>query len=569
MRRLLASWKEGVRERLKKSPAARGVVRQWRLRTGQPKWEGLVGDPTWAQMVSGASRSDRRVLVATSLGGYVGGTRMESLLAAALTARGAAVEVLLCDRLLPACQLCEWDWYPDEAAFAAGGPTALHCHACYFPARAMYERLGVRVRSYGDFLTDDARREAARLALSVPYEDVRTLVVDGVAVGEHAVAGALRYYARATLETQTHAERVVRRYLEAALLTTFSTRKLFAEQRYDAAVFHHGIYVPQGLVGEVARQAGVRVVNWHTAYRKKCFLFSHGDTYHHTLMSEPTSVWEDLPWTPEMEAEIVDYLQSRFRGSNDWITFHRQPQFELDAITQEVGVDFSKPCIGMLTNVMWDAQLHYPANAFPSMLDWTIETIAHFAKRPDLQLLVRVHPAEITGRIPSLQPIVDEIAKVFPRLPPNVFVVPPGSRISTYAAMLQCDSVLIYGTKTGVELTALGVPVVVAGEAWIRNKGITIDAASREDYFRVLAGLPIGKPLDDATVRRARKYAYHFFFRRMIPVALARTARGDGGFEFPVAGPDEIRAGRDRGLDVICDGILEGTPFVHAAERAS
>ena len=31
---------------------------------------------------------------------------------------------------------------------------------------------------------------------------------------------------------------------------------------------------------------------------------------------------------------------------------------------------FRKPVIGLLTNVFWDAQLHYRANAFKDMLDW-------------------------------------------------------------------------------------------------------------------------------------------------------------------------------------------------------
>ena len=110
----------------------------------------------------------------------------------------------------------------------------------------------------------------------------------------------------------------------------------------------------------------------------------------------------------------------------------------------------------MLTNVFWDAQLHYRANAFDDMLDWVLETIGYFAQRPDLQLLIRIHPAEVRGTIPSRQPLLAEIQAAFPELPANVFVIPPESNSSTYAAMYACDSVLIYGTKTGVELSATG-----------------------------------------------------------------------------------------------------------------
>jgi hypothetical protein len=57
--------------------------------------------------------------------------------------------------------------------------------------------------------------------------------------------------------------------------------------------------------------------------------------------------------------------------------------------------------------------------------------------------------------------------------------------------MLECNAVIIYGTKTGVELTSMGRPVIVAGEAWIRNKGLTLDATSRDNYFHILDGLPL------------------------------------------------------------------------------
>ena len=52
-------------------------------------------------------------------------------------------------------------------------------------------------------------------------------------------------------------------------------------------------------------------------------------------------------------------------------------------------------------------------------------------------------------------------------------------------------SVIIYATKMGVELTALGIPVIVAGEAWVRNKGLTQDATSKAHYFELLSQLPL------------------------------------------------------------------------------
>jgi hypothetical protein len=134
--------------------------------------------------------------------------------------------------------------------------------------------------------------------------------------------------------------------------------------------------------------------------------------------------------------------------------------------------------------------------------------------------------------------------------------------------MADCNAVIIYGTKTGVELASVGKSVIVAGEAWIRNKGITRDASSRAEYFRLLDELPLHDPdLAPATVERARRYAYHFFFRRMIPLRSIRLTGGWPPFQVAIPDAGALRPGADPGLDVICDGILHGTPFIYPAER--
>ncbi len=174
----------------------------------------------------------------------------------------------------------------------------------------------------------------------------------------------------------------------------------------------------------------------------------------------------------------MQYLGSRREGMFDWIVFHRPTSQDINDIARQIGLDPHKPAIGLLTNVSWDAQLHYPANALPNMLEWLAQTCEYFATRPDLQLLIRVHPAEISGFPPSRQPILAELRKRLPRLASNIIVVPPESGLSTYALMSLCNAAIIYGTKMGVELTSIGLPVIVAGEAWIRNKGLTRDASS-------------------------------------------------------------------------------------------
>ena len=518
----------------------------------------------WNQ-IRNSAKNGTKILIATSTGGHFASTSVESLLALALTMRGANVHFLLCDHFLPACLHALSTSFSDLTEFVNFGPAKSLCDSCFYSGHELYQPLGLPLHRYSKLVTENEHQKANNLSKTIPIDSIANYRNNGIAAGEHAMAGALRFYACGSLKGEQHADAILRRYFKAALLSVYAIRRLFNNFNYECAVFNHGIYVPQGLIGEVARQKNIRVVNWVTAYRKKCFTFSHDDTYHHTMMTEPVDRWENLAWKPEIESQLMDYLKSRWHGTQDWIWFHEKPQFDLSKITNDLGIDFSKICIGMLTNVTWDAQLHYPANAFSNMLEWVLKTISYFKKRPELQLLIRVHPAEIRGTIPSRQPLVNEIKKVFHVVPENVFIIPSESKISTYAAMLQCDSVIIYGTKTGVELTSMGVPVIVAGEAWIRNKGITHDAASIEEYFAILDQLPLGTKLADDIVLRARKYAFHFFFRRMIPMDFMEPFKNL--YKPKINSVDELTPGKSEGLDVICNGILKRTDFIYPAEK--
>ncbi len=134
--------------------------------------------------------------------------------------------------------------------------------------------------------------------------------------------------------------------------------------------------------------------------------------------------------------------------------------------------------------------------------------------------------------------------------------------MSTYALMSLCNAAIIYGTKMGVELTSVGQPVIVAGEAWIRNKGITHDASTPEEYVSILDRLPFAERLSPSLLTRARRYAYHFFFNRMIPLPFIEPKAGYPIYRLKLEALEQLLPGVTAGLDTICDGILGRGPFV-------
>ena len=72
---------------------------------------------------------------------------------------------------------------------------------------------------------------------------------------------------------------------------------------------------------------------------------------------------------------------------------------------QNKKIDLSKPLIGLTTNVIWDAQLHYDSTIFKNMMEWVLKTISYFINRSDLNLIIRVHPTEVKADRPAREKV--------------------------------------------------------------------------------------------------------------------------------------------------------------------
>ena len=119
----------------------------------------------------------------------------------------------------------------------------------------------------------------------------------------------------------------------------------------------------------------------------------------------------------------------------------------------------------------------------------------------------------------------------------------------------------------GVELTSVGLPVIVAGEAWIRNKGLTSTPARPRSTSGFSTGCRSPTGSTPAQLARARRYAYHFFFNRMIPLPFIEPKAGYPIYRLKLERLQHLLPGESAGLDTICERHSRETP-VRARETA-
>ena len=508
-----------------------------------------------------------RVLFVTGYGFSETKLAVESVLAMALRLQGASPMFLLCDKALSACEFNPYgNFEPPPGVHGPGLPPRQRlakCRGCTRAIRDSFRPLDVPQVSLRAFSRVDDVPRLEGIVKDVPYDAYRDFVYKDIQVGEHAFSSVLRATLRGTLLDDAYTRWLFRRYLLSGMHLVDLAERMLAAERPERIVAIHGVYLIHGTMCEIGRKHEIPVVVWGIPYRRGTLLFSHRDTYHRTMVTEPASLWDRHPLTAQQEQRLDAYLASRWKG-RDYVNYHPNPIEDRQRIRDELGLDAKRPIVSLYTNVIWDAQIYHTYNAYADMFTWLYATVEYFSRRPDLQLAIRVHPAEAKGKSLPKQPLVPEIAARFPSLPENVKVVPPESDISSYTLAEMSRATLVYGTKMGIEIAVRGIPVIVAGETFSRGKDFTYDVSSASEYFSLLdrvASLPRNST---EMVRRARRYAYYLFFERMIdfPLISVTDHLRSIGLCLKFRDTSELAPGRASNLDLICHAMLTGSSFV-------
>ena len=133
-------------------------------------------------------------------------------------------------------------------------------------------------------------------------------------------------------------------------------------------------------------------------------IFSKGNTYHKELGAS-----FDLPFLlPHQKEKISKYLESRWSGADDWIHFNRDPKALGNNKSRRKRVVF-------YSSVDWDAALHFEKNIYESQFHF-VDCLLGVAKNfPDMQFIIRVHPAESTGNHPSYTKLENMLPNAYPQ----------------------------------------------------------------------------------------------------------------------------------------------------------
>lgn len=131
---------------------------------------------------------------------------------------------------------------------------------------------------------------------------------------------------------------------------------------------------------------------------------------------------------------------------------------------------------------------NYPGMVFENQFNWVSETIMWTSKRPEINLIIRLHPRDLPNKRDSI--ISEQHSKwigLLADLPPNVVVNHPDQQISFKEVCVISDVLVTGWSSTAIEAMLLGKPVVTYDQHLPGfPKDLHLTGESKKEYFNNL-----------------------------------------------------------------------------------
>lgn len=302
----------------------------------------------------------------------------------------------------------------------------------------------------------------------------------------------------------------------------------FQQNRPDVVIVPNGMIQEYGAVYETARALGIQAVTYEFGEHDQRLWLGQNSL---VIAHDTDALWtdrRDRKLDAGQRQWLEDFLAGR-QGLNTGTQFaHLWQKTERAGgaqIRAALGLD-ERPVILLPTNVLGDSATLGLMVFSRSMSEWLQRVVLFLADRPEVQVVVRIHPAETWTVGPSAAEIIQQ---VLPDLPAHIRLIGPKEKVNTYDLMEIADLALVYTTTAGLEMATRGIPVLVSGAAHYRRKGFTLEADTWEEYFAVLGQAIYDLParLTPGQVELAWNYAYCYFaeYPRPFPWHLEKIAK--------------------------------------------
>jgi hypothetical protein len=418
----------------------------------------------------------------------------EALVAEALMQEGHQITYVGCGGVLKShCIAMSASGVPFEASVRT---KAAICHRCQANCSIIRRRFGFDGVDLVDTVNEDDLSMARKLAAGVTPKNCLDFSLDGIEIGRIALYEVLLQNKKGTLDFSAAEWQRYQASLENTIVVLRCAQRILDNTRPDRIFLYNALYSVNRVVCRLAALRGIPQYFLHAgdnlSSRLQTLILARDHAYLHCQdLRHKWPDFKDRPCTTAAMSSATDHFLEVIKGRSIWaystaagsradlrqLFSIREDQKIICATMSSDDEVFAAEIAGTLPS---DFQ-----PLFKTQVDWIRALVAYVTPRPELSLIVRVHPREFPNK---REGVLSEHARMLQvalsRLPDNVKVNWPTENISLYDLANVADVFVNAWSSAGKEMAWLGLPVVLyTTELTLYPASLNYVGLTEDDYF--------------------------------------------------------------------------------------
>ncbi len=285
--------------------------------------------------------------------------------------------------------------------------------------------------------------------------------------------------------------------LRHTIYSTMAANRLLDFHKPDRVLVYNGLYSVNRALCLLAEQKSVPAYFMHAganlARRLQTVSIGRGESFRYMpALLEQWKRFSDVPATSAELSTSTDHFLELLRGRNIFVYSKGKSSKRFDARKYFKLNDRQKLIVATMSSndeeaagIMVGAQSPRENILFSSQIEWIKAVLEYIKDRPDLFLVIRVHPRDFPNRREAKKSQHAQVLEsAFASVRENAAVNWPFEGISLYDLIDQTDVFLNAWSSTGRDLPMLGIPVVIysAKLPWY-PANLNYLGETREAYF--------------------------------------------------------------------------------------
>jgi hypothetical protein len=206
------------------------------------------------------------------------------------------------------------------------------------------------------------------------------------------------------------------------------------------------------------------------------------------------------------------------------------------------------------------------------MFTWLDALLPVIRSHTETLFVIRAHPDEMRPGTAkqSNESVRDWVSRNGVDRLPNVVFIDSQEYISSYELIQRAKFVIVYNSSIGLESALMGRAVLCGGQARYTQYPIVFFPQTPETYIQTAEEFLSAAQVEPRPEfsRNARRFMYYQLYRASLPLDRYLQAGPRPGFvQLTSFGWRDLLPENSPTIQIVCDGILHGEPFLLPEQR--